>query len=184
MHHDISAIPWGDDDGLPVLHLRGSVETPAEADELVAELARRYADLHLGGTLVEFGRYDTTAHAALLINLNAHPDLCPALLFGCPADAWPAAPARVHIDISEFFGGLPADLSAWAEKLHEVAQRCPRAAELLVKTEVTPTHQMLGHAFSVFAVQSAHLHVPERIAVACTLAAARSGYAWRVKVRP
>lgn len=184
MHHAITTIPWGDDEGLPVLHLRGSIETPAEADALVAEVERRYADVRLGGTLVELGRYDTAAHAAALISLNSHPDLCPALLFGSPADAWPAAPARVHIDISEFFGGLPADLSAWAEKLIEVAQRCPRATELLVKTEVAPTHEMLGHAFSAFAVQSAHLHVPERIAVACTLAAARSGYAWKVKVRP
>jgi hypothetical protein len=184
MHHAITTIPWGDDEGLPVLHLRGSVASPAEADELVDDLERRYEHMGLGGTLVELDRYDTAAHAALLIALNSSGRLAPVCMFGKPGDAWPAAPVTIGLDVSEFFAGLPADLAAWAEDLYATAQRCPRVAELLVKTEVAPSPEMLGHAFSAFAVQSGTLHVPERIATAATIAAARSGYAWKVRVRP
>lgn len=183
MHHDITTIPWGDDEGLPVLHLRGAVASPAEADELVADLERRYEHVYLGGTHVELDRYDTPAAAALLIGLHSSGLLCPVLLFGKPGDAWPAASATIGLDISEFFGGVPDSVTAWAERLLETAQRCPRVSELLVTTETAPTPEMLGHAFSAFAVQSATLHVPERIAEATTRAAARSGYAWKVRVR-
>lgn len=183
MHHAITTIPWGDDEGLPVLHLRGSVGSTAEADELVASLERRYEREALGGTLVELDTYDTPAHAALLIGLNGSAALSPVLLFGKPGDTWPAAPARIGLDISDYFDRLPDDIAAWAEDLYATAQRCPRVAELLVKTEVAPLLEMLGHAFSAFAVQAGTLHVPERIVVAATMAAARSGYAWKVRVR-
>jgi hypothetical protein len=183
MRHAITTIPWGDDEGLPVLHLRGAVETPSEADALVRELERRYEHMGLGGTLIELDRGDTAAHAALLISLNSSPRLSPVCIFGKPGDAWPAAPVTIGLDISEFFARLPDDLATWAEGLLETAQRCPRVAELLVRTDVAPSAEMLGHAFSAFAVQSGTLHVPERIVVAATIAAARSGYAWKVRVR-
>lgn len=186
MHHAITTIPWGDDEGLPVLHLRGAVGSPAEADELVELLERRYERDALGGTLVELDRYDTAAHAALLISLNSSEHLTPVLLFGkLGGDSrWPVAPARIGLDISDFFAGIPEHVPTWANALLEAAQRAPRAAELLVTTKTAPSPEMLGHAFSAFAVQSATLHVPERIQVAATLAAARSGYAWKVRVRP
>jgi len=184
MLYGITTVPWGDDEGLPVLHLRGSVETQAEADKLVEDLERRYEPLHLGGTHVELERCDGPAPAALLIALHSSPTLSPVLLFGKPGDDWPAATVRIGLDISEFFVGLPADMRTWAESLIETAQRCPRVAELLVTTESVPTPEMLGHAFSAFAAQSATVHVSDRLRVAATAAAARSGYAWRVRVRP
>lgn len=184
MHHDISAIPWGDDEGLPVLHLRGSVASPAEADELVEHLERRYERDYLGGTHVELESYDNPAATALLIALHGSASLSPVLIFGGPGDAWPAAAARIGLDVSEFFTGLPDHVPTWAEKVLETAQRCPRVAELLVSTDIVPTPEMLGHAFSAFAVGSATLHVPERNLRAVTQAAARSGYAWHVRVRP
>lgn len=184
MLHEITTVPWGDDEGLPVLHLRGSVETPAEADELVEGLERRYERDFLGGTHVELDRYDTAAHAALLIGLHSHEQFAPVLMYGKPGSSWPAAAVSIGLDISEFFERLPDYLPAWAERLLETAQRCPRVSELLVTTETVPTPEMLGHAFSAFAAGSAHLHVPERLREAATAAAARSGYAWKVRVRP
>lgn len=183
MLHEITTIPWGDDEGLPVLHLRGSVATPAEADELVELLERHYERDFLGGTHVELDRYDTAAHAALIVALHSHQQFAPVLLYGKPGDAWPSIAAAIGLDISEFFERLPEHLATWADRLLEVAQKCPRVTELLVKTETVPTPDMLGHAFSAFAVQSAHLHVPKRLREAATAAAARSGYAWKVRVR-
>ncbi len=49
MLHEITTVPWGDDEGLPVLHLRGSVANPAGADELVELLERHYERDFLGG---------------------------------------------------------------------------------------------------------------------------------------
>jgi len=107
MLHEITTVPWGDDEGLPVLHLRGSVETPAEADELVEALGRRYERDFLGGTHVELDRYDTAAHAALLIGLHSHEQFAPVLMYGKPGSSWPAAAVSIGLDISEFFERLP-----------------------------------------------------------------------------
>lgn len=183
MLHEITTVPWGDDEGLPVLHLRGAVETTAEADELVDLLARRYERDALGGTHLELARYDTAAHTALIVALHSHEQFAPVLLYGKPGDAWPSAAATIGLDISEFFAGLPEHLATWADRLLETAQKCPRVAELLVTTETVPTPEMLGHAFSAFSSGSGHLHVPERLREAATAAAARSGYAWKVRVR-
>ena len=184
MQHAITTIPWGSDEGLPVLGLRGYINTTDEVDPLVDELVRCYKPYRLAGTLVELDSYVTAAHAALLISLNSRDALAPVFIYGRPRDPWPAAAATIGVDISEFFGRLPADMASWANEITATAQGCPRASEILVTTETTPTSSMLGYASSAFAPHAGYLHIPERIAVASTLAAAASGYAWHVRVRP